>query len=398
MVLLRLGGQGLEFVAWIVFARRLGSSAFGDLVVPFLIARYAGLFADWGASFRGARDVAAEGRHGSIGRFVRRRTQASLGLGASGVLLALAVHRPGLAPMVLVVLGLGLSRDWIALGREQGARAGMPAMLQGLVILVCSLWASTTTQSIAAVGAGYGLAAVVSVLLNPVGEEPPDTVAGRAHGWILAAVLANQMTSTADTVLLHILRSSSQAGIYAAVYRIPNAWYAVLTQLLGSLLPIAMSSRLSDREGHDRLQRRSLRVSALGALLILALTPVSWVLSGFIFGPAYDSGRTALLILMMAAAVITLAAPLHPFAMSTGHDRRYALILVGGAVGNLVANLAVIPAFGMIGAASTTLGAQLVVSALLWRLVRQQARVNPVSDRPDEGRSEPSGRSPAHPS
>ncbi|MEY2448938.1 MAG: hypothetical protein QOH79_2414 [Acidimicrobiaceae bacterium] len=397
MALLRLTGQAFEFAGWALLARRLGTSAFGDLAVAFLLARYAGLIADWGASFRGARDVAAAGRHGSVAAFVQKRRRTAIVLSVAAVVVAVGLHRPGLAPMALVVLSLGLSRDWIAVGREQGARAGAPIALQGIVILGLSLAASTSTSGALAVGIGYAVAALASILLNRRGADAGDDSLGAAHGWVLAAVLANQITSSTDTVLLRILQSASAAGIYAAVYRIPNAWLAVLTLLLGSLLPMATSSHSDDREGHDRLRRRSLLVSSAGALLIVLLIPVSWVLTPVLFGTAYESGRGPLAILMAATALITLAAPLHPFALSMGKDRPYALILVGGAITNIFANLVVIPWLGMAGAAWTTLGSQAVVSALLWSLVRAARRADPVSDHPHRARSAPSDRSPAHP-
>ena len=131
-------------------------------------------------------------------------------------------------------------------------------------------------------------------------------------------MLANQITSSTDTVLLNFLRSASQAGIYAAVYRIPNGWLAALALMMGSLLPMATSSHHEDREGHLQLRSRSLRLSAIGALLILAVTPLSVWLVPVLFGSSYASGRLPLAILMVATALITFVAPLHPFAMSHG--------------------------------------------------------------------------------
>jgi O-antigen/teichoic acid export membrane protein len=381
MAFLRLGGQALEFVGWIVFARRLGTSGYGTLAVAFLVARYAGLVADWGASFRGARDVAADGRHGSIRRYVRKRAWAATGLALAGASLAIVLGQPGLAPMAVVVLSLGFSRDWIAIGRERGGRAGLPLALQGGLIAGLSWTATSAPTATLVVAFGYGVAGLASVLLNPLGPEPENVGAGTAHTWILAAVLANQITSSTDTVLLSVLRSSSQAGIYAAVYRIPNAWLAALGLMLGSLLPVATSSHREDREGHLRLRSRSMQVSGVGALVILALIPVSWFLTPLLFGPSYKPGQVPLAILMVATAVITFTAPLHPFAMSAGRDRAYALILVCGAAGNIAANLVIIPRFGMTGAACTTLGAQLIISALLWHLVHRENR--PADDADD---------------
>ncbi len=369
---LRLTGQAAEFAGWVVLARRLGSGTFGEVSVAFLLARYAGLVADWGASFRGARDVAAAGRHGSVRGYVRKRTCASVVLTLAAGIVALTTHRPALAPLIVVVLSLGLSRDWIAMGRERGARAGIPLALQGAVLLAGCLVATTALGAAISVALGYGTAAVASILLNPLGpSSPSDEEEGTTHTWILAAVLANQITSSTDTVLLSVLRSASAAGIYAAIYRLPNAWLAILTLLLGSLMPMAASSHHHDPEGHALLRRRSLRVSMIGAGLILLITPLSWLLVPVIFGSAYTSGQAPLAILMVATSVITFSAPLHPFALATGRDRPYALVLVGAAAGNFLLNLVAIPTWGMSGAAMTTLVSQVAVAVFLGRLIRQ---------------------------
>ena len=60
LFLLRAAGQGFEFLGWVILARRLGASTLGVLSIAFLIARYAGLLADWGASIGGPRDVARD--------------------------------------------------------------------------------------------------------------------------------------------------------------------------------------------------------------------------------------------------------------------------------------------------------------------------------------------------
>src|SRR5207344_2874138 len=97
---------------------------------------------------------------------------------------------------------------------------------------------------------------------------------------------------------------------------IPNGWLAVLALLTSSLLPMATSSHHDDKEGHRRLRGRSLRLSAIGAGLILLVTPISVAIFPILFGDDYASGRAPLAILMVATAVITLASPLLPFAMS----------------------------------------------------------------------------------
>lgn len=365
---LRIVGQGTEFVGWVLFARVLGTSSFGDLSIVFLACRYAGLVADWGAAFRGPRDVAA-GWNTTVRRMVVTRTRIALLLSLGAVAACFALGEPKLAPVAAVTLNLGLVRDWIALGRARGARAGLPSALQGGVLLLGALVATSVGAAAVAVGVAYGVAAFFSIALNPLPHgEGIDPVG--LNGWSLLAVLSNQVSSTADVLLLGLLSTASAAGIYAAVYRLPNAWIALLGMVLGGFLPLVTRALHEDHPRYRALLHRSLRASRAAAGLLLLLTIPAYFLVPILFGSAYDDGQWPLVILMLSSVAVTLAAPLHAFVQAPGADRRYATILTTGAVVNIVGNLILIPAAGLAGAACATLATQVVVSILLWMTVR----------------------------
>lgn len=374
-VALRLFGQSAEFALWIVLARRLRPAELGVLTIGFLIARYSGLVADWGAITRGARDVASPHLSAVVPALLRHRTRVTVALVVAFVAAAAALGHAELAPLAGVIFGLGANRDWLALGRGRPAAAGLPLAVQGALLLGGAALPHTVGQASALVGASYAGAALLSVALNPR-PEPRDR---RPHapvvdGWMLLAFLSIQLTSTADTVLLGVLASPKDAGVYSAAYRLPNAVTALLTALLAGLLPRLTAARADDPGAVARLSARALRASRVAALGVLALTPVVVVVFPWVFGDAYASGRAALVILMIATAVITLSAPLHPMHVSVGHDRSYAMVVGAGAAVNTVLNLALIPTLGAVGAATSTLVAQVLVAGRLWRLRRADLR------------------------
>jgi O-antigen/teichoic acid export membrane protein len=374
LTVLRAGGQALEFIGWILLARRLGTGTFGQISIVFLVGRYGGLVADWGAIYRGSRDVAA-GWHRSVEFLLARRLILSFVLTAAMAAVTIAVGYPRLAPLSLVVFGVGASRDWIALGREQGIRAGIPSAIEGLIIAV---GAAATRSPLAAawvVGVGYAFSTFVSIAINRfergVHTDTEETHERRTDGWMLLAVLATQVTSTIDIILLGIFKNSSDAGIYAAVYRVPNALLALLSILFAGFLPLATTMRLREPARYGRLIRRSIRLSLFAGLGVLACAVLAPFLVGPIFGHAYLPGQWPLAILLVAMAVIACASPLHAFVQATGHDRSYGLIITVGAVVNLVGNLIFIPVGGMRAAAAVTLATQLLITVLLARAVRR---------------------------
>ena len=156
---LRLIGQGGEFLAFVVLARRLGTTGFGEVTVAYLICRYGGLLADWGASLQGTRDVAAGSHPDALHELVRRRNIATTALTVFFVLGAWATGHGALAPLALTIVGRGLGRDWLALGEEKGVTAGLPSAVQGATAVVFCLLVDSVTGAASAIGAAYAVAA-----------------------------------------------------------------------------------------------------------------------------------------------------------------------------------------------------------------------------------------------
>ena len=275
----------------------------------------------------------------------------------------------GLAPVIVVIPAIGMSRDWIGLGLERGVRAGVSQAVQGLVVAAVAVLASTPDQGAVVVAVGYGLGLVVSIVANRAPADTEHTVAGRPDHWLLVALLANQLTSSFDVVLLGWLASSSDAGIYATVYRFPNAFIALLGGVVGALLPFVTRTHHEDQDAHRRLVGQSLRVSGISALVVLASIPLFVWVAPIVLGPEYDAGRAPLVVLIVATAVITLAAPLHPVLVARGRDRSYAGLVSIGVVVNVGLDLLLIPSFQMMGAAVGTLIAQVLIAGLLATVV-----------------------------
>ncbi len=162
LVLTRVTGQALEFVAFALLARKLGAADFGRLSLAFLACRYGGLVADWGASIGGVRDTAADPGGASIRPLLRRRNSATAVLTAGYVAVVAIGGWPELTLLGMVLAARGLNRDWLALGRQRGVRAGLPAIVQGgTVALGTVAFARGLTSAAAAVAVAYAVGLAV---------------------------------------------------------------------------------------------------------------------------------------------------------------------------------------------------------------------------------------------
>ena len=338
--------------------------------MAFLMCRYGGLVADWGASLKGTRDVAAGNGHDDIHALVRRREFVSAGFAVAYVAAVVALGFPGLVPLIACIAGRGLNRDWLALGREQGTRAGVTSLAQGALLAIGVLSVGSLFGASLVIGIAYAASALLSVMLNRLehrraGNRPT------VEGWLLLANLSDQVFQTADTLVLAMLIGASTAGIYSAVYRAPNAWMTLVGLVIAGFLP-GRHPPPPERSAEllQKMRRQALKIGSSCALLVLASIPVAYMLVPVVLGNAYTPGRNPMCILLAAAAVMTCTAGLAPIYFAIRPDRLIALWLTLAAAINVGANFLVIPTFGMNGAASVTLVTQVLLSCFLFMQTR----------------------------
>jgi O-antigen/teichoic acid export membrane protein len=179
-----------------------------------------------------------------------------------------------------------------------------------------------------------------------------------------------------DTVILGFMRSDTEIGWYAASYSV----YEGLTYA-PSIIAAVLTPRLSylftqDRRAHRVLLTRALVGSlALGVVLggcaVLAARPIITIL----FGSRYAPAALPLQILAGGALFVFATWILHAAAISTNLDRRLLLTTAIGLGANVLLNVALIPRYGINGAAwATVLAEALTVVLLLVQLERRLRR------------------------
>ncbi len=372
----RTAAQALEFGAWLVLARRLGPEPVGVLAVAMVVLRIAGLVGDWGAAFRGAREVAAHGLSSPIVvGLVRRRERVSLGLAAVWVMVALPA-RPELAFMAVVVMARGAGRDWVALGEDRRGASALPPLTQGIVLMAGSMFVGSVASAALVFAVAHGIAWMSSIRLNrlPPGMATPSGM--RIDPWFLWTGLADQLLISGDTVVLALLRTTGEAGIYAMIYRYPAAWLTIVGLAVSAAVPAA--SRAARERPMTRSDvGRAARLGLVGGGALLLATPLAVASLNLVLGIDFSPGRTGLLILLPAAALTTASAPFRVLHVARGSDRNVAIVTAAAAAANLLANLALVGTWGITAAATTTLVSQ---AAMLVFFVRWAHRHSGTGD------------------
>jgi O-antigen/teichoic acid export membrane protein len=174
-----------------------------------------------------------------------------------------------------------------------------------------------------------------------------------------------------DTVMLGIMSTFTDTGLYQNAYRIyeglsyaPAILSALLTPRLANLWSI-------DRARHLHLSRRSL-LGAAGLAIVVALP--MWLLSQpvlvFVFGSDAAYAVPALHILLGGLIFVFVIWVLHAVALSVFQERLLLTTTAIGAVVNATLNLWLIPRYGRDGAALATLLGEFLTMILLMRGLR----------------------------
>ncbi len=161
--------------------------------------------------------------------------------------------------------------------------------------------------------------------------------------------------SRSDVVMLGIMVSTEQAGVYAVAALLSQGVFLGLSAVNMFAAPTIAALHAARRD--DEL-RRFVRLAAWGSFVIavpivgVLVLAGPWILS--LFGEGFADGYIPLVVLCGGQFVSAASGSVGFLLTMTGHQNQAARIMAMTAVANLLLNLALIPLLGMIGAAIAT--------------------------------------------
>ncbi|MCC7416674.1 MAG: flippase [Acidobacteria bacterium] len=381
------GSAGLLLVLLTLAGRWLTSADYGRFRYALALTMIVETVMDLGLGQVTVRAVARD--RAGAGRLLRQVFGLKLVWVAIGLLL-LAIVAPVLRSdpaLVRLCYVMGLSsalRSYLLTGR--GVLQGMDRFDLEAVLVVSdralllatgalALWLGDGAMALAlAFVASRAVMLVASLALLRGAVGPVSPLFDRASWRELQAaaiplgffMIALNLYTYVDTVILGVMRTDVETGWYAASYSVyegityaPAIMSAVLTPRLSSLFT-------TDRRAHRLLLRRSLLSAAalgvaLGGVTALGARPLMLLL----FGDRYAAAIAPLRILSGGALFVFCTWILHAAAISTNLDRRLLATTIAGLSSNVILNLLFIPRWGISGAAWATVIAEALTSALL---------------------------------
>jgi O-antigen/teichoic acid export membrane protein len=331
---------------------------------------------------------------GAIWRAIATRVVA--GLLAGGVLIALWVNSAGstrwwLAGMYsisVIVSPVGGSFLAMLRGRAIGEVEAAYNMASKVALLgVGLLTLAAGWKPAGVIGAFVAVDVASSLALPAVARrrltlvEAPDplqrsALALRATLPLAAAGILGSAYERVDIWLLALLKGSSSVAVYVAAYKLYDSALLPASAIAAGAVAAAGPTLTAQPEPvARRLALRSLVVTAPIALAVALVAPIL-LRAGF--GRHYGSAGSAVAILMVAALPGAALAVITPIALlcHRGTIVRWTCI---GLVGNIVANIVLVPTFGIRGAALAFLITDTVLLVAFFASLRRAPEPEPAA-------------------
>lgn len=381
----RLANGGLVFAYGIVLARLLDVHEVGVLLLGLTLIRVAELLSRMGLELGALHFVAiaqGDGRPSRVRGTVRNAVRLALSfsvilaiaLVAGAPLLAHVFDLPELAG-VLRILALSLPPTSVAmillaalLGLKDVVHntIGEKLALPGINLIVCSLSLAAGFGLAGASGAYFAAALLTGLLAAhyfyrsaPPGYPPcapvPETELVRFSAPIVLVILFKELLVWTDTIMLGLLRPANEVGIYGSAMRT-----AMIAGMITASFCAIFVPTISDLYNRKDMARLGFLYKTVGKWIFLASLPIFFVMAllsdelMLLFGPAFTSGSTPLVILALTQLVAAGGGAVSFMLMMSGKQK---LILLGSFFAcllNLALTAVLIPRFGMAGAASAT--------------------------------------------
>ncbi|MGR9072784.1 MAG: flippase [Gammaproteobacteria bacterium] len=164
------------------------------------------------------------------------------------------------------------------------------------------------------------------------------------------------LMSYTDTVMLGMMRSEAEVGVYSVAMKL----YAVSLLILSTVKPIS-SSTFSELYSTGQTKLLARTAAQTSRLMFLASAPLIAVMIVFgplvlqLFGDEFRSGYQTLLLLLAGLTIQTMSGSAGTLLTMTGHHKVLKYILLIATVLNIALNYLLIPEYGIDGAAFASL-------------------------------------------
>ncbi len=184
-----------------------------------------------------------------------------------------------------------------------------------------------------------------------------------------------------DTILLSILKTSTDVGLYNAAYKVLENITFFPAMIIGLIFPLLSRHIFTDKKEFSRIANETLKVFII--LIVPLVVGTLFLADGVIHligGDAFAQSANILRILIFALVFIFFGNLFNNILIASNHQRKLIIPLVLCAVFNITSNLLFIPLYSYNAAAITSVFTEFFVASAGFFLVLKYANFAPRID------------------
>jgi len=369
----------IAFAGVAYLTRKLGPAGFGIVGFALALRSYFALVTTGGSNSMATREVA-------------RRPSDAAAIAASVILVRLVFALVAIATMAIIAwlidkslatklvivlsglsfLSLAVDTSWAYKGLERNRPVAVSMILgQTLFVVLVLLFVrgpgDVVYVPVAQFAGEVVAASVLTMLLLRVGPVEWHFSEGlrilRSSGNLLASQILRTLIFNFDVLLLGFLLGEKPVGLYVAPYRFCFLLLAIAVAIQTSYLPAFTRAAAVGPAALGEITKRAMAFSAaVGAPLVVGGMVVAKPLLWTLFGPDYVDGTGAFRLLILSIGLIFLHGHLHSsIFLVRDQTFRQMLIITAATALNIGLNFLLIPAWGIMGAAASTVAAEALI-------------------------------------
>ncbi len=180
-----------------------------------------------------------------------------------------------------------------------------------------------------------------------------------------------------DSVMLSYMQNDIQVGLYTAAYNLAFLFLFLATSLHQAILPVFSKLYINSRDLLHRIYELSVKYLIIAGLPIsVGMILLASRIVLLVFGERYLECASALQILMGAFLLMFVNGLMGNTMIATGNQKDLARIVGMGTLINVGLNLIIIPYYGFLGAAATTVVTELYAGAYSWFILRRYHHIS----------------------
>jgi O-antigen/teichoic acid export membrane protein len=385
-------GAFISFFTFIAITRGLGVEAFGDLTAATVFLYIPVVLAELGFTSAVVREISRDPARteavmrasiplralvssGAIGAAVglgmvlpfNDRTKVAILIGSVGALLTL------LTVTVVPVLQAQLKMH-LSVGAHLAGRLATLGLTLAALALDLGFEAVVAAQ-VAGVALTFALHALIVARLVPLRPVIDRTYWRSLLGTSIVlgiAIALAQVYFRIDALLIALIRSSEEVGLYAAAYKFIELSDLVIAAVGVSLLPpLARFVAKGDPRARPLVQRAFDVLVAAAAPLSVAMLAFATEIVTLTAGDEFAGAADALRLLSPYVLFSFASGALWRALLAAGRDRVLLRLALTVLVANVALNVALVPAYGFEAAAVVAVASEVLGLALVAAAARQ---------------------------